>query len=153
MDRFAMLLADLGSLINVPLHPDAKRACKLNIDGKLHIQLEEQESKERILIAAFLIEVPPGRFREILFKETLKENNAFPRLGTFGYVPRNNMLALFSYVYYPGLSGDKLADFLEVFIEKAFSWKAGVETGQLPQRGQTGHKGGPSVFDLQRQKP
>ena len=150
MDRFAMLLADLGALIQVPLHPDHHRACCLSVNGELHLQLKEDDSKDRLLIAAFLAEIPPGKFRENIFKETLKENNLIPRIGTFSYSERNNQLALFSYVYFEGLNGDKMADFLENFLEKAFSWKTALQTGQLPQRGQTLHKTGPSIFDIQR---
>lgn len=150
MDRFAILLADLGSLISVPLHPDPKRTCKLNIDNALHIQIEEDEPKDRLLIATFVCEIPPGKFREKVLCETLKENNLYPRTGTFSYCQRNNKLALFSYAYYPGLTADNFADFLGTFIEKAITWKTAVETGQLPQRGQTLQKVGPSIFDIQK---
>lgn len=76
LDPFAILLADLGALIQVPLHPDHQRACSLNINNELHVQLKEDEN--RILVATFLAEIPPGKFRENIFKETLKENNLFP---------------------------------------------------------------------------
>jgi hypothetical protein len=150
LDPFAILLADLGALIQVPLHPDHQRSCSLNINNELHMQLKEDESRDRILIAAFLAEIPPGKFRENIFRETLKENNLFPRIGTFGYSERNNQLAFFSHLYFQGLRGDTLADFLEVFLEKAFSWRTALQTGQLPQRGQILHKTGPSIFDIQR---
>ena len=150
MDRFAILLADLGALIQVPLHPDHLRCCNLSINGELHVQLKEDESNSRILVGAFLGDVPPGKFRENILKETLKENSLFPRMGTFGYSERNNQLALFSHVYFEGLRGDTMADFLEPFFEKAFSWRTALQTGQLPQRGQTLLKTGPSIFDIQR---
>lgn len=150
MDHFALLLADLGALIQVPLHPDHNRACCLVINGELHLQLKEDPNKERILVAAFIAEIPPGKFRETILRETLKENNLFPRTGNFSYSERNNQLAFYSYVYFEKLDGDKMADFLEKFLETAFSWKAGLQTGQLPERGRTLHKTGPSVFDIQR---
>jgi len=153
MDRFARLLADLGVLIDVVLYPDPKRACKLNIDNQLHIQIEEDEPKDRILISTFICEILPGKFREKVLCETLKENNLYPRLATFTYSSRNNMLALFSYAYHPGhpgLTGDNFADFLGKFIEKGLTWKTAIETGQLPQRGQILHKTGPSIFDIQK---
>jgi hypothetical protein len=150
MDRFAILLDDLGGLINVPLHPDVKGACRLSINGQIHLQLQDEGDKDRVLVATFICDIPPGKFRENILKETLKENNIYPRLGTFAYSERNNKLAFFSYVYYPGLRGDNLADFLALFLEKVFSWKTAIETGQLPQRSQTLHKTGPSIFDVQR---
>jgi hypothetical protein len=150
MDRFAILLADLGTLIDVPLHPDHRRACTLLVNNQLHVQIKEEENKDRLLVATFVSEVPPGKFRENILKEALKENNLYPRLGTFSYSDRNNQLSFASYVSLAGLRGDNFADFLEKFFEKSFSWKVGIETGQLPQRGQTIQKTGPSIFDIQK---
>ncbi len=135
MDRFAMLLADLSELIAVPLHPDHHRNCLLNINNVMPVQIQEEENKERLLIAAFLGELPPGKFREILLKEALKENNLYPRVGTFCYSPRNNQLAFFTYASLPPLTGSLLADVLETFLNRAFSWKKALETGQIPSRG------------------
>ncbi|HEX4840456.1 MAG TPA: CesT family type III secretion system chaperone [Rhabdochlamydiaceae bacterium] len=149
MDHFAILLADLGALIQVPLHPDHHRACNLVINGELHVQLKE-EDKDRILVAAFISEIPAGKFREHILLETLKENTLFPRTGNFCYSERNNQLAMYAYVYFPGLDGDTMADFLEKFLEKAFSWKTALQTGQLPERGHTLQKTGPSIFDIKR---
>lgn len=150
MDRFALLLADLSVLINLPLHPDHKRCCRLIINHQVTLQIEDEESRDRLLVAAFVCDIPPGKFRENTLKEALKENNLYPRIGTFAYSERNNKLAFFSHVYYPGLRGDNFADFLEVFLEKIFTWKTGIETGQLPQRGQILQKVGPSIFDIQK---
>jgi hypothetical protein len=150
MDRFALLVADLGALINVPLHLDTKRMCRLSINQDLHVQIQEEEEKERLLIATFIGNVPPGKYRENVFKETLKENNLFPRMATFAYSERNNQLALFTHLYLANLSGDKLADFLGLFFERAFSWKTALETGQWPRRGETVQKTGPSIFDIKK---
>lgn len=150
MDRFAILLDDLGTLIQVPLHPDHHRSCSLNVNGQLHVQIQEDENKDQLLVATFIGEIPPGKFRENILKETLKENNLFSRLGTFSYSERNNQLAFFSYLPLAGLRGDTMADFLELFFEKAFSWRTALATGQLPIRGQTLQKTGPSIFDVQR---
>jgi hypothetical protein len=150
VDKFAILIDELGTLIQVPLQLDHRRHCALSINGELHIQMSEEETKETLLIATFIGEVPPGKFREILFKEALKENNLFPRVGTFSYSERNNQLAFVSSLPFAGLHGNALTDFLETFIEKALSWKTGLATGQLPQRGQILQKTGPSIFDVQR---
>ena len=150
MDKFAIVLADLGSLVDVPLHPDHNRSCSINVNNVMHLQLQEEENKERILLAAFFGELPPGKFREILLKETLKENNLFPRIGTFAYSPRNNQMVFFTYAALPTLTGDKLADVLELFLDRAFSWKTALETGQIPSRGANLQKTGPSIFDIQK---
>jgi hypothetical protein len=148
MDRFAILLDDLAELLTIPLHPDHLRCCSLYINNAIHIQLQEEENKDRILISAFIGELPPGKFREILLKETLKENNLFPRIGTFCYSARNNQLSFFTYASMPGLRGDLLADLLELFLDYVFSWKIALETGQIPPRGSHLQKIGPSLFDI-----
>jgi hypothetical protein len=150
MDRFATLLAELSSLVDVPLQPDHKRGCSINVNNAMHIQLQEEESRDRILIGAFIGELPPGKFREILLIEVLKENNLFPRVGTFAYSPRNNQLAFFTYALLPTLTGELLADILEIFLDRAFSWKTALETGQIPSRGANLQKTGPSIFDIQK---
>ncbi len=148
MDQFALVLADLGALIDVPLHLDHNRCCSLYVNNALHIQLQEEEHKQRLLMATFIGELPPGKFRENLIKETLKENHLFPRIGTFCYSPRNHQLALFTYVTFVGLRGDLLADALEAFLDYAFSWKTAMETGQTLPRGHVLRKTGPSIFDI-----
>ena len=92
MDRFAIILSELSELIDIPLHPDQNRSCSLNVNNTMHVQLQEEENKDRLLLGAFIGELPPGKFREKLLIETLKENNLFPRVGTFSYSPRNNQL-------------------------------------------------------------
>ena len=150
MDKFGVVLADLATLIDVPLHPDQNRSCSLNVNSVMHVQLQEEENTDRILIGAFLGELPPGKFRENLLKETLKENDLYPRVGTFAYSPRNNQLAFFTYVLLPTLTGELLADVLEIFLDRAFSWKTALETGQIPPRGSNLQKTGPSIFDVQK---
>lgn len=148
MERFLILLDDLGGLIGIPLHVNAKGFCQLNINNQIHIQISNEQEKDRILVATFISEIPPGKFKENVLLETLKDNHTYPRLATFAYCEKNNQLALFSHVYYPKLNGETLSDFLEKFIEKALSWKIGIETGRLPLHGETVHKIGPSIFDI-----
>jgi hypothetical protein len=150
MDYFAILLADLSTLIDTQIYSDTKKICQLSIDSKLHIQLKEDAGKDRMLISAFIHDIPPGRFREHVLRDTLKENYLYPRTGTFAYCDRNNQLALFAYVYYQNLTAEGLADFLETFIERCFTWQTAIETGQLPARGQTYKKTGPSIFDIMK---
>lgn len=150
MDKFAIVLAELSDLVDVPLHPDQHRSCSLNVNNVMHVQLQEEENKDRILLAAFIGDLPPGKFREKILTESLKENNLFPRVGTFCYSPRNNQLAFFTYVPLAGLNGDLMADVLEVFLDRAFSWKTALETGQIPSRGANLQKTGPSIFDIQK---
>jgi hypothetical protein len=53
------------------------------------------------------------------------KNVAWARKGIFS----------FSYAPLSNLSGDAFADILQLFLDRAFSWKTALETGQLPTRG------------------
>lgn len=134
MDRLSHLIEELSALIDVPLQLDHRRICSLRIDHSLLVELKEEEN-DRLLIATFLGEMAPGKFRETLFKEALKENDSLNRIGTLCYVERNNQMALFTYRDMEGLRGDLLADTLEPFLERAFAWRRCLDTGEIPPRG------------------
>ena len=150
MDRFEELLKELGEVIDVPLHLDKHRACKINVNHFLNVQLEGDPLKERILMAAFLCDVPAGKFRENVFKDALKINNLYPRIGTLAYSQRNNKLALFEYVYFHDLNAKKLSEILSKFIDRGTLWKTAIEkkgqsspSEEIPVKNQTG-----SIFDI-----
>jgi hypothetical protein len=148
MDRFEQLLRELGEIINVPLHPDKRRACKLNINNVLHIQLECDEFKEKMLMATFIHDIPPGKYRENLLKEALKANGLYPHTSTFAYSERNNKLALFEYLFLQNLTGGKIADALANLIEKAEIWRLAIERGTLPMASESEVKADRSIFGL-----
>ncbi len=132
----------------MPLYSDRKRAVRLTVNETLHIQIEDDEPKDRLLIATFVCEVPAGKFRENLLKEGLKANARYPRIGTFSYSERNNQLCLFEYHPYTGLTGEKVADRLASVIEKALKWRKAVEGGSLPSGTDAEIKADRSVFEL-----
>lgn len=148
MDRFEEVLKELGRIINVPLHPDKNRLCRLNVNNVLHVQLESDESKERILIATFICDVPAGKFRENILKEALKANYPYPRIGTLAYSERNNKLTLFEYVPYPNLKVEKLADLFADFLARADSWRVAIERGQTAPQAETTTKQDRSIFGI-----
>jgi hypothetical protein len=149
MDRFEELLKDFGREINLPLHPDKNRLCRLNINDILHVQIESDEAKDRILIATFICDVPAGKFRENILKESLKANHFYPRVGTLAFSERNNKLALFEYVQYSNLTGEKLGQVLGQFIERADAWRLAIERGQTAPSTESGiTKSNGSIFGL-----
>lgn len=130
VDRFEQLLSELSQQLGVALHVDKKGACKLRINEQYHVQLESDAHQERLLAACFICDVPPGKYRENTLKDALKANGPFPQNGTLAYSDRNNKLVLFSYLPMITLTGQKLADFLTVFVDKAKNWRMGVESGR-----------------------
>ncbi len=147
MDRFQALLNQISPLIHVPLYSDRKRAVRLTVNETLHIQIEDDEPKDRLLIATFISEIPAGKYRENLLKEGLKANVPYPRIGTFAYSERNNQLCLFEYLAYPNLTGEKVADRLASFIEKSLLWRKAIEGGILPTSNDNEIKVNRSVFE------
>jgi hypothetical protein len=129
MDTFAQLLSDLGLLLDIPLFPDKRCACKLNIEDALHVQLEPDANREKLLLFCFLAEIPPGKFRENVLRDALK-TNADLTMGTLGFSERNNQLVLFAYLSFHPLTAKELLDFLSLFVAKAQSWKQAIATGQ-----------------------
>lgn len=130
VDRFEELLRELGEQFGVPLHADKKGACKLRINEQFYVQLEYMPHQEKLLLACFICEVPPGKYRENILKDALKANGPFPINGTLAYSERNNKLVLFSYLPMITLTGQKLADHLTLFVDKAKNWRIGVESGR-----------------------
>jgi len=129
MDRFQELLWDLGELIEIPLHVDKNHACNLLLDDKLEIQLQMDPREENLIIWAFLHEIPPGRFRENVLKDALKVNGEFHPFGSLAYYEKKNMLILHNFVPAEALSGEKLMEKLEKFIEEAEEWRSAIERG------------------------
>jgi hypothetical protein len=145
MDRFEEFLKSFGQAINVPLHPDKHRACLLNINNVLRVQLEFDEQKDRILIATFITEVSAGKFRENILREALKANSIYPRIGTLAYSERNNQLSLFEYAYFPYITTEKMASLLSLFIQRADSWRTAIQSGHPAPSGEMTTKSAPFI--------
>ncbi len=147
MDLFAQILFDLGKEVGIELYPDTNRLCQLNFNDEFHLQLQLEEAKEQLLIAAFLCDVPAGKYREKLFNAALIHNHDFPHFGTLAYSERNNQLTLFQYLPVQDLTGEKLFKFLSEFIEMGKSWRDAVENGRpLPTQTKKGNND--SMFGL-----
>jgi len=130
MDKFEELLNELGNILGVSLHPDQMHSCTILIDEKMKLQLEMQKNKENLLLGAHICVVEPGRFRENVLGEALKTNNlSYPQVGTLGYSAYNNQLALFDVLSVDEMTGQKLADYLSLFIAKALEWRDAIEAG------------------------
>ena len=130
MNPFEQYIQELNRILGISLYAEKGYLCKLIIEGSLKLQLEHEPAEERILIASFLCELPPGKFREDVLKEALKANDSLNREGIFAYSGTNNSLVYFLY-FSDTLPSDQLAKTLLQFIEIAKKWKTAVETGQL----------------------
>jgi len=137
IDRFEILLKELGTVLELPLKVVKDRTCGLTVDHHLQLQLQADDAQERVLLSSFIVEVPLGRFREDIFKEALKANAQYPRPGILSYTSKNNQMMLFDYLPLAHLNSEKLIISLTEFIMFADAWKKAIESGLPSPKGPT----------------
>lgn len=130
-ERFATLLHELSAVLDVPLHVDRNHACLFRVHEQLSVQIQLDATQERLWMASFICELPPGKFRENILAEALKANNLpDPRTGIFGYLAINNHLTLHQRYPLASLDGQKLSQLLAGFIDYADLWRDAIARGQ-----------------------
>lgn len=134
VDLFESILQDIGKAMNIPdIHADANNSCLIAFDTGIEVQIEPFERDDFLLIVCNLGEVPPGRYREDVFREALKSNGLpHPRYGTFAYSKQSDHLLLFGLISFREINGEKVASFIYPFMEKAAAWKQALERGDVP---------------------
>lgn len=133
-DMFGALLQELGRAIQNPkLHPDEHNTCLLKFKGGVKVHIEPNKEGTHLIIGTDLGTVAPGRYRENVFGEALKANGLpIPRFGTFAYSTQKDHLVLFEMLPLRELTGDKVADFLPRFLEKARVWREALAKNEVP---------------------
>lgn len=133
---FESILQELGKTEVIPikdLHPDSNNSCLIRLKGGLEIQIELDKKQENLIIGSDIGTVSPGRYREDVFREALKANGLpYPRWGDFAYSQKSDHLVLFHTLHTKDLTGEKVADFLVHFLEKAFQWRDSIQRGDVP---------------------
>ena len=142
MERFATLLEELSEELNIDLYVDPKGACTLLFDDQLSVQLEPNARPDHLLVACFVADLPPGKFREEVLKDALKANSPAPEVGVLSFCERKNQLVLSAFLPLPSLKGKELSAFLSLFVGKAKEWRLGVTAGDtsllVPQKEKSG---------------
>lgn len=129
--QFDGLMEELGKILETKLHPDHLNVCLLKYPDGLTVQLEV-DREDRLLIGSEIGTLPPGRFRQDFLEQTLKANSQDFHLGTFGYSKKSGGLYLYAYIRLENLSGQKIADFLGPFMEKARLWSTSLASNKIP---------------------
>jgi hypothetical protein len=147
-ELFESLLDELGTVMDIPdLHPDRNHTCLITFPNKLDIQIEMESHGRNIVIGTELGNIPAGRYRENIFREALKINGTQPPLhGVLSYSNKSRSLVLFEKLPTKDLTGEKIADALTLFSEKALSWKEALIKGEVPTLVSTRSSGG--IFGL-----
>lgn len=131
IERFEELLKELGKAIHLSLHSDKNHACSIRLHGSHLVQLELDPSQENLLLFTKIVDLPPGKFREIVLREALKANSfPDPRPGILAYYNNTNHLVLYQRYSLLILNGERLASFLSVFVELADLWRKAIEGGR-----------------------
>lgn len=133
-DRFGALLEELGTVVHVPLKPDAHNACKLRFPpDNLTVYMEPDAPGENIQIIIDIGKPGEGKYRENLLREALRANGVPPpRLGTFCYGQKGETLLLYDLIPLEDLNGTRLSDIISQFCEKARIWREAIGRGELP---------------------
>jgi hypothetical protein len=130
-DPFEEIIQQLGESLGIALHVDKNRACVLKAHETLSIQIQTDSTQEKILLGCFVMELPPGRFRENVLAEALKANHLpDPRTAIFGYLAAGNRLTMHQRYPLSLLDGKKLAVLPANFMDYAEMWQEALKNGQ-----------------------
>jgi hypothetical protein len=147
MSEFESLIKELGTILGVSLQAENDSICKLLIKEQLQLQIESDEAAERIILACFISEIPPGGFREEVFATALKANFLDQSLGGFSYEDSTRSLVL--QLYLPiAIAAPLLATLIQQFTDKALDWKSAIEQGDISRLIPGGTSSLPSPMNL-----
>ena len=133
-DLFDSLLQEVGQLLEIAdLHADRNNSCLIRFKEGVKVQVEVDSSGEKLLVGCDIVEVPAGKYREIIFREALKANGMpYPRVGTFAYSRQQHRLVIFQYIRMKEIKAEKIAETIINLKEKALMWKTAIEKGETP---------------------
>jgi hypothetical protein len=147
---FEELLDALSKRIEIPMNLDRNDACRMNVDNKIPIQIELNRHTGFVVVCSEVADIPPGRYREDLFRATLIENGKdFPRFGDFSFSEKTNLLILQESLPLDTIDDEGFTNYLLVFIDKARKWQDAIERGSTPEQGEISDSPGPAgMFGL-----
>lgn len=133
-DLFGALLQELGHSLGLPnLQPDSNNSCLLRLKSGLIIQIELDKGGQSLILGADLGTVPPGKYRDNLFREALKANDQpHPLHGILCYSKKSNDLVIYQKISLKDLTGEKIAAEITPFAEKAFIWSEALLRNDIP---------------------
>lgn len=138
-DLFGTLLQELSRALKIPtLQPDRNNSCLLRLNSGLIIQIELDRGGQSLIIGADLGAIPPGKYRENLFREALRANDLpHPLHGILCYSKKSDHLVLYQKIGLKDLTGEKIAAEITPFAEKAFKWSEALLHNDIPTVNQT----------------
>lgn len=151
-DAFGLLLQEVGKLLKIPkLEPDSNSSCLINFPDKIALQIETDRSGNNLILGCDVGTLPPGKYRELVFREALRSNGLPPpHFGEFSYSKQADKLMLMQQIPMKEINGDKVLAVLNPLLEKAKHWKEAISRGDVPSIGaiSSGSRGGAGMFGL-----
>jgi|JI9StandDraft_1071089.scaffolds.fasta_scaffold07366_4 hypothetical protein len=128
--NFSDLIHEFGELLGESFTPYQNRMIRFLINENLRVQIEMDLMGEFVMLACFITEIPPGRFRENVLRDALKANFLLDEhWSTLCYEGKENHLVLFFKIPAHGLTGQKLLDQLLPFVARAGLWRDAIDNG------------------------
>ena len=128
------ILDEIGESIGVSLQANDNNTCYVSIPGGCDIQMEILEDGENFLLIAEIGSIPLGKYREDIFKESLRFNGMpQPQVGFFAYSETDDTLNLLEIFPLKGLTGNRVSEIIPAFTNKAMVWKEAIQRGEIPQ--------------------
>ena len=134
-DVFDTLLEEVGRSLEIPdLHPDSHHSCLIKLINGVSVQIEMDSQLQFITLGSDLGSLPTGKYRENVFREALKTNAQSGGVlhGVLAFSNKTDHLVLFKQMPMQDLTGEKIADEIAPFSEKALHWKNALEHGEVP---------------------
>ncbi|EKE03255.1 MAG: hypothetical protein ACD_20C00227G0001 [uncultured bacterium] len=128
--KFEELLKELSVQLDSEFSIDQNKGCLIAFDENIKVQLELDENQEYLIVFSIISAVPPGKFRENVLLSALKENDKFPYVAAFGYLEKENSLAMFNFLYLDSLNIDILTSYLAAFVDLAALYQNDLLHGQ-----------------------
>lgn len=129
-DKFKDLIKDLADLLMQDLYVDKNGACVIVYDDVIKVQLELDKSSQNLIVFSSVSPLPPGKFRENVLLDALKENEKFPYIAIFSFFEPDSSLALHNFLDFANLKADVLASYLSTFVELCFLYRNAINSGQ-----------------------
>jgi hypothetical protein len=130
---YETLLTEVGGILGVSLFPDSNNSCLVKLISGLEVQLEMDAQGRSFIIGIDLGPVPPGMYRQTLFREALRANGMpYPRNGVLAYSQKSGHVILYETMSPQDLNGERIIFRLLPLSEKALKWKEAIEHGEVP---------------------
>lgn len=128
---FEKIVNAISEDLDANLHVDVNGACTVLFDDVLPVHLELDENDDLIIFSA-ICTLDPGKYREKILSEALKENDKFPSIATLGYFEEENSLALFNFLDLKYINEKTLISYLMTFVELGFLYYNSLTKGKFP---------------------